>query len=104
MTEKLIRDHIPKIAAGHGRHLTVRTATAEELPALLRTKLTEETAEVIGADPGGLLDELADVTEVVHALGALYGHTVADIERARASKAAAHGRFECGLVMKLPAQ
>jgi predicted house-cleaning noncanonical NTP pyrophosphatase (MazG superfamily) len=102
VTEKLIRDGIPKIAADNGDPLTVRTASPTELPILLRMKLAEEAVEVIDASPSGLLEELADVIEVVHALAALHGHTPADIEHARAEKAAARGRFAHGLVMQLP--
>jgi predicted house-cleaning noncanonical NTP pyrophosphatase (MazG superfamily) len=100
--EKLIRDGIPKLAADAGDPITVRTATPAELPALLRAKLTEETAEAIDAGEDGLLGELADVLEVVHVIAALHGHTPADLEQARVDKAGARGRFEQGLVMQLP--
>lgn len=102
MAEKLIRDGIPKIAANNGDPITVRTATPAELPVLLRMKLGEEAVEAIDAGPDGLLEELADVIEVVHAIAALHGHTPADVERARVDKAGARGRFEQGLVMQLP--
>lgn len=102
MAEKLIRDGIPKIAADAGDPITVRTATPAELPVLLRMKLGEEAVEVIDAGPDGLLEELADVIEVVHAIAALHGHTPADLEQARVDKAGARGRFEQGLVMQPP--
>lgn len=102
MREKLIRDGIPKIAADAGDPITVRTTTPAELPQLLQMKLTEEALEVIDASPDGLLGELADVLEVVHALAELHGHTAADVEQARIDKALARGRFEQGLVMQLP--
>lgn len=102
MREKLIRDGIPKIAADAGDPITVRTAASAELPQLLRMKLTEEALEVIDAGEDGLLEELADVLEVVHAIAALHGHTPADLEQARVDKARARGRFEQGLVMQLP--
>lgn len=97
MNEKLIRDLIPAVAAADGQHLTVRTASAHEMPGLLRRKLLEESAEAAEAG-AGLLDELADVTEVVYALATVHGFGVADVERARAAKAAARGGFERGLV------
>ena len=103
MTEKLIRDHIPKLAADNGDHITVRTATPAEFPALLRAKLAEETAEAIAAGPDGVLGELADVLEVVRALAAVYGHGPADVERARAVKAVVRGGFGGRLVMQIPA-
>ncbi|MEV5944660.1 nucleoside triphosphate pyrophosphohydrolase [Streptomyces sp. NPDC051994] len=99
MTDKLIRDLIPEIAAAHGDYLTVRTARPSELPGLLRAKLAEETTEAITAGDDTLLDELADVTEALHALAAHHGHSPADIEAARAAKAAARGGFQQQLVL-----
>ncbi|MET4670814.1 nucleoside triphosphate pyrophosphohydrolase [Streptomyces sp. PvR018] len=103
MPEKLIRDYIPEIAASHGRRLTVRTATPAELPNLLLSKLLEEADEAATAEDGELLEELADVLEVVYALAAHHGHSVEDLERIRAVKAGGRGRFTRHLVMQIPA-
>lgn len=96
---KLIRDHIPTIAATHGQTLTTRTATPHELPALLRAKIIEEASEAAAASPDELLEELADVLEVVEALAQAAGHTLDDLHQARARKAAARGGFTQGLVL-----
>lgn len=102
MPQKLIRDHIPTIAAANGDRLAVRTASPDELPALLAQKLLEEVAEVNTADAEDVLEELADVLEVLQAIAALHGHSPASIEEARAGKAAARGGFEHRLVMEIP--
>lgn len=99
MTEKLIRDLIPELAASNGDYLTVRTARPGELPGLLRAKLAEEATEAITADDDALLDELADVIEAVRALGAHHGYSPADIETARAAKATTRGAFVQRLVL-----
>ncbi|MCX5528985.1 nucleoside triphosphate pyrophosphohydrolase [Streptomyces sp. NBC_00006] len=101
MTEKLIRDLIPKLAADRGQHLPVREAAPAELPVLLRMKLAEECVEAIDASLDGLLEELADVLEVVHALAGLHGHSLAELEQARAAKATTRGGFKQGFVLEL---
>lgn len=97
MTEKLIRDLIPALAADDGQCLTVRAASVDEMSGLLRRKLIEESAEAAAAS-SELLEELADVLEVVRALAAVHGFDAADVERARVAKASARGGFERGLV------
>ncbi|MBP5875681.1 MazG nucleotide pyrophosphohydrolase domain-containing protein [Streptomyces scabiei] len=100
VTEKLIRDLIPALAAADGQHLTVRTAAAQEMPGLLRRKLVEESAEAAAADGQHLVEELADVLEVVRALAAVHDFEVADVERARVAKLSARGGFERGVVLE----
>ncbi|MGW2048641.1 nucleoside triphosphate pyrophosphohydrolase [Streptomyces sp. NPDC001858] len=100
MTSKLIRDRIPQIAAARGQHLDIRVADQAELPALLKAKIAEEAGEVADAAPGDLLEELADVLEAVHALTRAAGHTLDDLEQARADKAAERGGFTRCLVLR----
>jgi predicted house-cleaning noncanonical NTP pyrophosphatase (MazG superfamily) len=97
---KLIRDLIPHIAASRGQQLDIRIAGPAELPALLRNKIVEEAAEVAAAGPDELLDELADVLEVVHALTLAAGHSLADLDQARVAKAVERGGFTRGLVLQ----
>lgn len=100
MKTKLIRDLIPHIAASRGQHLDIRVAEPSELAGLLRDKLREETEEAVTAEPAELLDELADVLEVAHALARAAGHSLADLDRARAVKAVERGGFTRGLVLR----
>ncbi|MYR84049.1 hypothetical protein GTY41_03595 [Streptomyces sp. SID685] len=88
------------IAAGHGQRLNTRTAEPGELPALLRAKVVEEAHEVDAAPPEGLLEELADALEVIHALTLATGHTLDELEEARALKAQVRGGFTLGLVLE----
>lgn len=100
MTEKLIRDRIPEIAARNGRPVNVRTASAAELPELLRTKLGEEYLEVLSAGPEGLLEELADLIEVAYALAQAHGHSGTALDVARSLKRYQRGSFIRGIVLR----
>lgn len=95
--EKLVRDRIPEIVAAAGRPDTpCRTASEKEFPRLLEAKLREETEEYLqSSDPA----ELADILEVVYALGRIRGESPSDLERRRGEKAAARGGFARRLVM-----
>ena len=74
MTEKLIRDRIPALAAQEGRQLQTRIATGQDIDRLFGYKLIEESAEVIEALALGkqdaLIDELADLQTVIDDLAA----------------------------------
>lgn len=100
MTTKLIRDRIPEIAAARGQQLQVHTAGTNEMVSLLLDKLDEEALEVSeAASDEELLDELADVLEVVHALTRLNGWTLDDLEAARIRKHRERGGFDRQLVL-----
>lgn len=99
MPEKLIRDLIPQLAVARGQApMDVRQATAAEMPGLLLAKLGEELAEVRAADAGGVLEELADVLEVLFALAAVYGCDRGDLREIARAKAEARGGFDDRLV------
>ena len=99
MPEKLIRDRIPDIAAARGQApMTVRQAAVAEMPGLLLAKLHEELAEVREADAGGVLEELADLLEVVFALAAWHGCDRGDLREIARAKAEARGGFDGRLV------
>lgn len=96
--EKLIRDKIPEIAEQKGETLDTRPAWKEELPALLRAKLFEEVSEYM-REPSP--EELADILEVVYALGMIHGVAPGQLEILRAEKAQVKGGFEAGVVLIL---
>ena len=98
MPEKLIRDLIPDLAARQGQPMAVRQAADREMPGLLLAKLDEEAAEVRAADPGRVLEELADVLEVVRALAAWHGCDFGDLREIARAKAEARGGFRQRLV------
>jgi predicted house-cleaning noncanonical NTP pyrophosphatase (MazG superfamily) len=93
MTHKLVRDQIPVIIRANGGHPVIRIASETEYRHLLREKLAEETREVSAADDADMPEELADVLEVVRAIGEDLGLTPDDLERIRAAKAAERGGF-----------
>lgn len=97
MTEKLVRDRIPLIAAGNGDTMRIRVAAPGEMPGLLGAKLREEVAEY-PATPQGDERELVDILEVLHGLASCHGRTPEWLEGQRAVKARERGGFSAGLV------
>lgn len=63
---KLIRDKIPEIARAKGEEMDVRIAGEDEYDTLLRLKLYEEVVQYLDSRAP---EELADIIEVVFALG-----------------------------------
>lgn len=99
---KLVRDNIPEIIRAAGLDPVVYVAGSGEYSARLRDKLREEVAEFFSCDAEGdreqSLGELADVLEVVYALAEEISDGPAQLEQARAAKAARNGAFAKRLV------
>ncbi|MGO4441360.1 HNH endonuclease [Rhizobium sp. RAF56] len=73
-TSKLVRDRIPEIIAGEGRTVDVVELSGPKLIAALKDKLVEEHAEFISAaSVADSLAELADMIEVILAIGSKLG-------------------------------
>ena len=62
---KLIRDRIPEIIRQAGRECEVETMSLKDYHQALLNKLVEEAKEVAEAKPDNLVEELADVYEVI---------------------------------------
>ena len=93
--EKLIRDKLPEIMRGQGLAVFDRRLDDEAFDLSLRAKLLEETLEAqAAADPQELVGELADLTEVMLALGALHGVSAADLEATRQATRQERGGFD----------
>ena len=92
---KLVRDRIPELIRAEGRQPVVTILQREERRAALLAKLVEEAAEAAGADDG-LAEELADVLEVVRALAATLGLSLAQVGELADTKKATRGGFEGG--------
>lgn len=90
---KLVRDRIPEIIRADGGQPVVQTLDDAAYGRALRYKLGEEAREVITADGGALLDELADVYELVQTIARVAGFTPDDIIRHADEKRAARGGF-----------
>ena len=93
--QKLIRDRLPAIMRAQGLQVFDRRLNAAEFIAALKDKLVEEAQEV-GAATGraDLIDELADVMEVIAALAEASGVTPGEIEARRRAKRAERGGFD----------
>ena len=65
---KLIRDLIPEIIRKAGRECEVKTMSQSEYHQALLDKLLEEAKEAAQANSNNLVEELADVYEVIDAI------------------------------------
>lgn len=93
--EKLIRDQLPSIMRSQGIVVHDRTMDHEEFIQKLKVKLLEEAEEVNQAQTAEeLLEELADVLEVVQTLSSATGLTLQQIEEKRIEKSKLKGGFE----------
>jgi predicted house-cleaning noncanonical NTP pyrophosphatase (MazG superfamily) len=95
--DKLVRDLIPDIIAAKGQKVIAHFASQDEYELRLRAKLQEEVTEFLES---GAPEELADIMEVVHALGNVAGLNPAGLEKVRAAKAAERGGFEKKIILE----
>lgn len=95
--DKLIRDRIPEIIRVSGRQCVCRVMEQQEYLERLDQKLPEELNEYLES---GSLEELADLTEVIHAVVRARGYTLTQLEQARADKARDRGGFEKRLLLE----
>lgn len=92
--DKLIRDKLPAIMREQGLTVFDRRLDDTEFDARLRDKLVEEAMEARGAPSRAeLIDELADLREVMLALTEMSEVTEADVEARRLIKRAERGGF-----------
>ncbi len=96
---KLVRDRIPELIEASGRSAVTRTVSEDDLRVALLAKLREETAELTAAPPEDLLEELADVLEVVRSLASVLGIRWSDVIGAADRKLDERGGFDRGLVL-----
>ena len=94
---KLVRDRIPEIIEAGGSTCVTEILSDEEYLKMIDAKLDEELAEY---HQDQNLEELADLTEVIHAAVIARGYTLEDLERVRAEKAAKRGGFEKKILLK----
>lgn len=87
---KLVRDLIPAIIKSTGKTPIVRTLDGPGYEKELRRKLQEEVEEyLVSKNP----EELADIMEVVYAMGRHAGLTPKALEALRSQKAKERGGF-----------
>lgn len=91
---KLVRDHIPTIIEQSGKNFQTRQLSEEEYIDALREKLREETNELMNAwSRHEVIEEAADLLEVLHALAAANETSMEAIEEVRQKKAEERGAF-----------
>jgi predicted house-cleaning noncanonical NTP pyrophosphatase (MazG superfamily) len=95
---KLVRDKIPEIIEASGRIARVQQLGGKAFERALHDKLAEEAAELCDAKTAGeVLEEAADVLEVVRAIASGHGHDLSEVIRAADAKRAARGGFDSRL-------
>ena len=96
---KLVRDLIPDVIRAAGGQPEVRHVSGDELLRAISAKLMEEAQEVVKAadNRAELVEELADVSEVMAALMKLRGIGKDEVARAAEAKRAKRGGFEAGV-------
>ncbi|WP_293321175.1 nucleoside triphosphate pyrophosphohydrolase [Phenylobacterium sp.] len=92
--EKLIRDGLPQMMQDQGLSVFCHRLDDRAFLEALKAKLVEEAQEVAAAEPDDLVEELADVSEVMMALIAAAGLTQEAVEAARLAKLAQRGGFD----------
>ena len=95
---KLVRDKIPEIIASSGRTPRVTTLPAGAYRSALCEKLREEADELVAATTTeALIEEAADVLEVLQAIAAAHKVSFETIVDAAQRKRAKTGGFEMRL-------
>lgn len=93
--DKLVRDKSPQFLQDSGIKVFHRDMRQDEFITLLKQKLLEEVQEVNTAlSPDKMLEELADLLEVIYALTTGQGFSLADLEAQRLQKKEDRGGFE----------
>ena len=80
-----------------GSHTARKTLGADDYYAALRQKLQEEVAELLAAEGNEVLEEAADILEVLTAIAAEYGETLNSIVDVARRKRAERGGFDMRL-------
>lgn len=100
--EKLVRDKIPEIIRAKGESCVTRVAGNNRVFfEFLFKKLEEEKAEFLAADRAHLLEECADMHEVICAQAELFGFTREELLRAADKKREERGGFSKRVIMRI---
>ena len=94
---KLVRDKIPDIIRASGRTPRVTTLGTHDYRTALCDKLREEVTELLAADGADVIEEAADILEVLTAIAAEHGATIDSIVDIARRKREQRGGFEMRL-------
>lgn len=91
---KLVRDNIPNIIMQNGKKVKYRVLNKKEYKEALKKKLIEESEELLNANTRySMMEELADVQEVLLAIYMAYGFDAKDIKNWEVRKSVVKGGF-----------
>lgn len=90
---KLVRDRIPEIIESNGEEPITRILDDEEYRSELIKKLNEEYDEVVNASGEDIIEELADMLEVMESIAGLQYKTLDDIILVKEKKKNKRGGF-----------
>ena len=99
MYQKLVRDNIPAIIEKNRETCVTRTLSDKEYEDALMNKLQEEVAELLEAYTAkersalDCAEEMADVMEVLYAMGKTCAISKREVEQVRSQKAVEKGTF-----------
>ena len=98
---KLVRDRIPEIIVeADGREVPVRTLELDEFIDYLKKKAVEEAEELSATDTDPhLLEEIADLREILDTLEAAKGFTPEQVKTVQDEKRTKRGGFDLRLLM-----
>ena len=98
---KLWRDKAIELMEKQGSRINWRKLNRKEFQRSLKDKLIEEVHEVAAASTEGeLIEELADVVEVIEALASSYEFSMIDIRVAKDAKKTKRGGFAGGMFVE----
>lgn len=98
---KLVRDLIPKIIKDNdGVYVPVQVLSDEDFELRLKKKAVEEACELVDADTDShLLEEIADLREILDTLERLKGFTSEQVKAIQDEKRQKRGGFDEKLLM-----
>ena len=88
---KLVRDRIPEIIKNAGKIAEYEVLSQADYAKMLEKKLDEETAEFHSSND---VEELADILEVLFAIGKTKGVSPEQLDNIRVEKAEKRGKFD----------
>lgn len=97
---KLIRDNIPKIIAANGGKFETTQLSEKQYEKALKQKLLEESQELAKATPESMVDELADVLELIKSIASYHRIPFSKVFKAQVQKRKKRGGFKKRLFLK----
>ena len=92
--QKLVRDHIPEIIEKDHKTCKIRKLNDEDYLQCLKDKLIEECHEVVNSNQNDIINEIADVLEVIEALEKTLHIDEEEVRHVKEKKALQNGAFK----------